>query len=176
MKLLKHPKTKIMHGILTFHSETGTEGGWYCFVDSAGMYPNTEFFTCTKCNLFWHKKDGDPNQLNHTELEDNNLEVNNNGPLCEWGSHDFKAKPELSWSYDHLHYLKNGDRLTVYNKEDKNIVLFSGKVQLESVEHFTYTIFGYWVNQKPAEAMGVREHSWALWFFQEYEAVLVRPE
>jgi hypothetical protein len=43
-------------GILTFHSETGTEGGAWAFQDEKFMnLPAANHFTCTRCHRVWDK-------------------------------------------------------------------------------------------------------------------------
>jgi hypothetical protein len=45
-------------GILTFHSETGTEGGYWAFQDAQfiGLGGHEEEFSCTRCGRIWDKK------------------------------------------------------------------------------------------------------------------------
>lgn len=48
--------TETMTGVLVFHSETGTEGGYYAFQDSKFMgLPAPNHWRCPRCSRVWDK-------------------------------------------------------------------------------------------------------------------------
>lgn len=108
-----------MKGVIFFHSETGTEGGYWAF-------QNEEFMSA----------DG------------------------------------KSWSYDGLHTLNTGDHLTIYDKEEKEIV-WQGKINLTQFTIFEEDAFGLWIHNTQ---IGVDKETWAKWFFDELPAVLERKK
>lgn len=77
------------------------------------------------------------------------------------------------WSRAGLHFLEDGDRLTVLDPET-NESLFSGEVKINRLHPYideTSTFMGFWANQ---ELEGVDRDTQAIWFLREYPAVLER--
>lgn len=75
-----------------------------------------------------------------------------------------------SWSYEGLHILRNGDHLTIYDKNDLSKVVWEGTVQLREYDLFTQGAFGYWIH---ADQKDIDRETWARWFFGEYPAKLI---
>lgn len=95
-----------MRGICHFHSETGTEGGYWAFQDERHIKP----------------PDAD--------------------------------HPHGQWSYEGLHVLKDGDHLTILDKENGNQVLWSGKIRLVNYPLFTQSAGGMWTHSDPEYVVG----------------------
>lgn len=76
----------------------------------------------------------------------------------------------VSWNYEGLHILKDGDQLTIYSKDDPNKIVWSGTIKLRQYPLFTEDAFGMWIH---ADQEGVDRKTWAKWFFEEYPAKLI---
>jgi hypothetical protein len=77
-----------------------------------------------------------------------------------------------AWSYDGLHVLKNGDKLTIFDKNDPNKVIWSGVVDLQLLGLFQETApDGQWIH---ADQNGVDRITWATWFLNQHPAHLER--
>lgn len=74
------------------------------------------------------------------------------------------------WSYEGLHYLGNGDHLTIYEKDGSGQIRWEGKIRLRQHPLFTETVFGMWIH---ADMKGWGREEWARLFFEEYPAELV---
>lgn len=81
------------------------------------------------------------------------------------------ANPETGepeqWSYEGMHKLKNGDRLTVYSNDGRRKVLWSGKLRMRDLR-----------NDRPRSERvdfpyGVDPAKWWLWFRDEHPASLI---
>ncbi|MEK6809705.1 MAG: hypothetical protein AABY40_03450 [Nanoarchaeota archaeon] len=107
---------EMLEGVLFFHSETGTEGGYWAFQDS-----------------------------------------------------QFISSDNASWSYEGLHILRNGDRLTIYHPENNNEV-WSGVIALKQYPLFTEDARGLWIH---ADQTGIDRETWAEYFFKSYRARLI---
>jgi hypothetical protein len=80
--------------------------------------------------------------------------------------------PHGIWSYEGLHYLHDGDHLTIRHPET-GLTVFDGPVRLVPQELFTHSVGGLWVHSVPE---GVDEEAWAAMFFQEWPATLVQED
>lgn len=110
----------MMKGVLYFHSETGTEGGYWAFQDERFIDPSSG-----------------------------------------------------QWSYDGLHILRNGDRLHINSKEDSQMYVWNGTIDL--IEHpvFTQEAHGLWIH---SDQRDVNRNQWARWFLDGLPAELeLRP-
>jgi hypothetical protein len=141
-----------MKGYLIFHSETGTEGGWYAIQD--------EEFTHTVDEPCWDDKDGKLSQWcparQHYEGYDT--------PMS--GKHS---------SYDGLHYIGEGDYLKVWN-EDRSCVVWEGVVEYDvDPPRFTKGVGPFWVN-KWIPGGEIENEVWANMFFEELPAEWRRRE
>jgi hypothetical protein len=129
-------------GVLVFHSETGTEGGYWAFMDEKFMNIPSEAMTCIDCGLYWtpgmSKKVRCPDDKFYRKVDE----------LCtQRGSHNFELTyPDGSWSYDGLHTLKSGDHITVYEKDDPTKVLWDGTIDLTEFTVFENSISGLWIH------------------------------
>ena len=108
-------QAKALRGVCFFFSETGTEGGYWAFQDSA-----------------------------------------------------YIKSPE-EWSYDGLHVLKNGDRLTIFSPDDSGRVVWSGVIALQLFPLFSESASGLWIH---ANQQGADRAKWAEYFFKQYPAEL----
>jgi hypothetical protein len=131
---------KQYQGVTFFHSETGTEGGHWAFQDAK--------FTHTPEDLV-------------------------NGK-CPWGGNYCPAKEDnrpnpQHWSYEGLHVLKTGDRLKIYDVDDKQTLLWEGEINLDKHPLFTEDASGMWIH---ADQVGMDRDEWAALFFKEHPAVL----
>ncbi|KKW22969.1 MAG: hypothetical protein UY70_C0008G0018 [Candidatus Kaiserbacteria bacterium GW2011_GWB1_52_6] len=148
-----------LRGVLTFHSETGTEGGFWAFQDERFITKNTTHFACTKCHHYWDKEK-DPEGPPAFDDSDSRY--------CAPLEHTFELISDENWSYDGLHILHNGDELTIFSKDDSSVV-WSGTIELTTFTSFTEHADGWWIH---SDQNGVPRHIWATWFFQEYPAFL----
>src|SRR3989344_1541964 len=105
----------MLRGVCFFHSETGTEGGYWAFQD---------------------------------------------------GEHIISPQ---KGSYEGLHILENGDRLTIFSPDNPTQVVWFGVISLRQYPPFTENVFGYWIH---ADQEGVDREVWATYFFKEYPAEL----
>ena len=80
-------------------------------------------------------------------------------PECPAGMHETEVGEV--WREDGRHFLKDGDRLSVYSKENPDKLLWSGVVKLDCAQF-------YHVN--------VDQELWATWFREECPATLIPAE
>lgn len=130
-----------LEGVLHFHSETGSEGGYWVFQDKRFIIPNTTRFSCVKCHKYWDKGKN-PGGV-HDCIP----------PQCLPDEHDFQPICKEDWSYEGLQVLEDGDSLTIYSKEDPTKVVWSGTVHLLNYPIFTLSIFGMWVHSEPTHIL-----------------------
>lgn len=79
--------------------------------------------------------------------------------------------PRESWSYEGLHILEDGDRLTIFDKQDPKKIVWEGVIQLRQHELFTEaTSNGMWIH---ADQEGVERAVWEKFFLEHYPAKLV---
>jgi len=150
------PASVTLGGRTSFHSETGTEGGYWAFQDGAWIKPNTTRFYCFKCNMYWDKSR-------------DNKEPTFSGNYCQPGEHDFQLISKEDWDYEGLHLLEDGDELSVF---DKGTTLWSGVIKLRQFPLFTENVFGFWIH---SEQIDVDREWWAELFMTPHEATL-RPK
>jgi hypothetical protein len=160
-----------LRGLCHFHSETGTEGGYWAFQDSQFITKNVPREYCKKCGKY----------LDPQEWE--NLKVTRVLPLtqevldgeepseCPEGQHEREIGD--SWSYEGLHVLENGDHLTIYSPEDSDEIVWQGTISLRQHPLFTENASGLWIH---ADQKGVDRETWATWFFKGYPAKLIPVE
>ena len=154
-------KNNSLEGKLFFHSETGTEGGYWAFQDSRFISQNTTRYSCRKCNLYWDKKE----DLLPPELKSKDILPN----CCSPDDHQFKPVCEENWSYEGLYILEDGDKLTIYHPYN-NKEVWSGIIALKQHPLFTEDASGLWIH---ADQIGMGRKTWAEYFFREYRAKLV---
>lgn len=144
----------VMTGRLIFHSETGTEGGFWAFQDQKFMTPNDTSFVCDKCHSYWDKK----------RHPDSPAHLYDERKKCE---HEWRVSPPEWWDYAGLHILETGDRLIVYNDDDSTY--WEGMVDLEEYPVFFKEWRGWWIH---STAKNVPLDMWAEMFFKQRRATL----
>lgn len=178
-------------GKLSFHSETGTEGGYYALQDSEHIaYITPEF------GVFAHRTVYDPEDMFRTGIvrgscRDDGSEFKSakRGDIAyldiDWDDQtNDVARPSDTvhiegWSYEGLVILKNDDRLTVFQRGIGGIALWEGVVHLEAQDPYasdSYAPFGMASHSRPKETDPETEDTWSSWFFQEHWAKLERSE
>lgn len=162
-------KPEGLEGLINFHSETGTEGGYWAFQDKRFITPNTRHFSCTKCGLYWDKN----RYARAAELEVHmwGKKWLGNSPLCQPGKHIWQLVSPENWSYDGLHILEDGDCLIIYDKENQNTIIWEGLIRLKQFEAFTESAYGLWIH---ADQEGIDREVWAKWFFDQHPACLIK--
>jgi len=160
-----------IRGVLHLWSETGTEGGHWALQDEHFITPNTTRFSCRKCGAYWDKADRPSGPVADEHVGDQWGTNSRGEPFCAPGTHDFELICPEDWSYEGLHVLKDGDRLTVYAKDDPSAVVWSGTIRLKQHRLFSKHANGMWIH---ADQKGVSRKQWAKWFFKGYPAEL-RP-
>lgn len=184
-------------GILTFWSETGTEGGAWAFQDRRFMNLSAPpHFRCTRCGRVWDKgaEPEPPHPLfmyydedsRGCRMSDNYLADGDVGPpgfdadfyqssndlsrqCLEEGHEGWESMyPNGISSYDGLHILKDGDHLTVW---DGDRAIFTGVVQLpprqDPYAPDAYVAGGGWTAHR-RPPVGTEES----WWFGELQATL----
>jgi len=82
-------------------------------------------------------------------------------PTADW--------PHERWSYDGLHYLRDGDHLKIFSPDGS--VYWEGEINLKPHPVFTEEAFGFWIH---ADQNGIDRKVWATPFFKEYRAELTK--
>jgi hypothetical protein len=72
------------------------------------------------------------------------------------------------WSYEGLHIIQSGDRLTVYG-DAQGEVLWHGTVTLHPYPPFTETAHGQWIH---ADIEGLKREDYARWFLDQRRGVV----
>lgn len=157
----------MLKGVCCFHSETGTEGGYWAFQDSRFITKNVPRPYCKKCGKY----------LGHQQYE--NLKaikvlpvtgeiLRGKEPLeCPEGQHEREVGD--SWSYEGLHILENGDQLTIFFPDNPTQVVWSGTISLRRHSLFTENAFGLWIH---ADQEGIEREVWTTYFLKEFPAEL----
>ncbi|HHE04567.1 MAG TPA: hypothetical protein ENL19_00730, partial [candidate division WOR-3 bacterium] len=153
-----------LEGILTFHSETGTEGGYWAFQDSRYINYNVPSKYCNKCGIDLDQPIT-PERLFEMEQAYDELGVKFNP--CEDGKHEPRILTE-SWDYKGLHVLKDKDYLTIYHPDTKEEV-WSGLINLKQYDVFKEDALGFWIH---ADQKGIERDEWAEYFFENFSAEL----
>lgn len=81
-----------------------------------------------------------------------------------------KNNPFLWWNYEGLYVLANGDRLTIYEKDNPNRIAWEGEIKLRNHPIFTESAGGMWIHSDQED---VDRTTWSRWFFEEYPAKLI---
>ena len=132
----------VLDGVLFFHSETGTEGGFWAFQDSRYIQNN-----------------GSSGNLGDLVEQKNSFEGE-------------QEEIEERWDYKGLHILQNGDYVTIYHPENKKEIwsgkIHLKEYELFT-EFVTDDGFDYWIH---ADQLGIDRSVWAEYFFKEFPAKL----
>lgn len=166
---------KVLEGVLSFHSETGTEGGYWAFQDSRFIQKNVPRGYCKNCGFYMKDQSNSSIRVTRITVLDEKVvqELLSTGkisekPLCD------KHEEEIGeyWDYEGLHILKDGDRLTIYNPDNK-IEIWAGIINLKQYDSFTEGASGMWIH---ADQIGVERNTWAEYFFRQLPAKLTREK
>lgn len=164
----------VLKGICHFFSETGTEGGDWAFQDERYIQKDVAHGWCKKCGKVLMPQSG-PLQLvrveqitEETVMRDGKIVER---PDCPDNAHEENIGE--SWSYEGLHCLENGDRLTIYSKDNPAEVVWAGVIKLKQYSLFTEHAFGFWIH---ADQKGMEREVWAKWFLEGNPAMLIIAE
>lgn len=147
---------EVLLGMCHFHTETGTEGGYWAFQDSQFIETGALLPRCKKCDAF----------LSAEIISD--LQNNRDSSGCiNQESHE-QAVGEV-WSYSGLHLLKDGDYLEIFSKTNPTEIIWSGDISLQWDPPFTQSVFGFWIH---ADQNGVEREQWGKWFMEQFPAKL----
>ncbi len=163
-------------GLCYFYSETGTEGGFWAFQDSAYIQHNVGYGYCKKCGKWLCKQEG-PIHIERVELIDAAYieELRRTGkvpkrPECPDGIHEEEVGD--SFSYEGLHVLENGDELAIFDKNKPMCVVWHGIIDQVLLPLFTQTTSdGLWIHY---DQRNVARRQWEIWFLDQYPAELVK--
>ena len=152
-------KNEPIKGELEFYSETGTEGGYWAFMDEKFMHIPSDSEKCAICNHYKQYVESYPEDYK--------------GP-CRPGEHQWElAYPNGVRSREGLHILKDGDELTIYNRENPEKQVWDGVISLQQYGLFTEHAHGWWIH---ADQIGIERETWARWFLREHPARLIPIE
>lgn len=146
-------------GVLSFHTETGTEGGYWAFQDKRYISLVRPDY-CNICGLYLGDDRDIINSANQKRLQ--------SGKVCSKEIHD--QLEEEQWSYDGLHILKNGDFLKIFLKDKSRHEIWAGDIHLQTYPPFQETVFALWIH---SDQIGVDRKIWGSWFFNKHPATLV---
>ncbi|MEX2145176.1 MAG: hypothetical protein WD712_02255 [Candidatus Spechtbacterales bacterium] len=174
--MLKKRHGNPLIGVLHFFSETGSEGGYWAFQDNQFITENTTIFCCSKCFAYWDKSaDSDsPLTVTHAYPLEIVIEMEEKGTTyedCPPDEHIWEPVSPDIWSYEGLHVLENDDTLIIYDKQNPDDIVWQGDISLREYDLFTEHAFGMWIH---ADQRGVDRETWAMWFFEEYPAKLMK--
>jgi hypothetical protein len=159
---------RVVRGVCCFHSEIGTEGGYWAFQDNQFISKNVPRPYCRKCGKYL-----DPQKyenLKVTKILPITQEVldGKEPPECSNGQHEREIGD--SWSREGLHILKDGDQLTIFSSNNPSQVVWSGIISLHQHPLFSEDASGLWIH---ADQEGIDRETWAMYFFKEYPAELI---
>lgn len=167
-----HPTT--LKGVCCFHSETGTEGGFWAFQDERFInFTNHHAFVCAKCHRYWDKSrnENEPVPISADDAEKNDELKKWREKQCAPGTHEWQlAFPNGQWSYEGMHILKDGDSLKIFSKTNPQEIAWQGIISLIHFRPFKEDAFGYWIH---ADQIGVERETWATYFLEEWPAELI---
>jgi hypothetical protein len=172
-----------LRGILFFYSETGTEGGYWTFQDERFIKPNTTRMGCVVCGAYWDTEKSEAPPADTLSAEEREKRSSSEARrsitaasgrtlvYCEPGAHAFEPISPETWSYEGMHELRDGDQLTIFDKNEPSTVIWSGTIALDRHKPFTKSIRNMWVH---SEQKGVDPETWWQWFNDHHPAELVR--
>jgi hypothetical protein len=163
-------------GRLDFHSETGTEGGYWAIQDErfiSQIAPDNGIYLGQRVALSrdpsrWgkltliadaagnHPQDSSPVKV-AVHYDDNTDEVTTSDQLLI-----------ERWGYEGLKLLQTGDYLTIFT--DDGQVAWSGYIRLRHYPLFTEAANGMWIH---ADQRGIERDVWAQFFFDGAQASLI---
>ena len=87
-------------------------------------------------------------------------------PICSNNEHEEYIGE--SWDYEGLHIIQNGDKLTIYNPDNKKKV-WSGVIKFKQDGVFKHI----YERQSYAYQKGIEKNVWANYFYKKYPAKLI---
>ena len=144
--------TSKMKGVLDFHTETGTEGGYWAFQDERFIKQNQPFGYCDKCGIYFKYAEDHPEDL--SEKQKSCIHEEYVGEM---------------WDYKGLHILRDGDHLKIFSKDKPEEIVWEGIIRLYVYPPFTQNVFGLWIH---SDQGGEYREKWAERFFENYPAEL----
>ncbi len=163
-------------GVCELFSETGTEGGYWAFQDSKFIKKvdrkSATQFSCAKCYCAYVKRNGLNIRISRIIPLDKALQPGFKTPKsCRGDQHDFQPISEEEWSYDGLHVLKDGDWLTIYDKEKPGQIVWEGVISLKPRKTIHEFVRGWRVHSIPLNA---DKEKWLTYFLKNYPAKLIQ--
>lgn len=173
-----HETSNTHKGFLMFFSETGTEGGFWAFQDEDERFRvRDDSEVCSHCGYL---RDYVENAHPEARLEEMQViplrdAIANKVPEpCLPSDHKWKPQfPNGRWDSKGFHVLKNGDELTIYDKEDLEKVVWEGVISLTPFTVGKEQAFGMWIHN---DQQGMDRETWAKWFMDMNPAKLVSKQ
>ena len=172
-------------GFCHFILESGHEGSPWAVQDALYIQKNVPFGYCEKCGIYIRQRDGTlktkaelAREARRTFWQRFWANFKTIGRLvwsggkaigdedaypydiCPMGEH--KEHIGDAYSYAGLHLLKEGDQLTIYAKENKDEIVWYGKIKLREQDPY----------KRPWQE-GVERDVWYKWFLGKYPATLI---
>jgi len=160
----------VLDGVCHFHSETGTEGGYWAFHDARYIKKNVGRGYCSKCGKWLRNQEGAIQIVRVKQIDEEFLRTGelDEQPDCPNDAHEEEIGD--LWDYEGLHILEDGDHLTIHPKDNTNEIVWSGIIKLRELPLFTEHAYGFWIH---ADQEGISRETWARWFLEEHPATLV---
>jgi hypothetical protein len=160
-------EAKPLKGVLFFLDEMGMDVGSWAFQDETFITPNTTYFSCTKCGLVWDKSKESEEAVLAKRAATGELSGRRR---CSPTKHTFALTMPFHWSWDGAHIIKDGDILTIFDKDDSTKKVWSGNIKLkqyESVKCPPNTLTPIISKQKD-----IKRARWISWFVNKHPAKL----
>ena len=158
----------MLKGVCCFHSETGTEGGYWAFQDNQFITENVLRPYCKKCGKYLGPQEHEKIKVTKVVPMTQEILDGEEPPDCPEGEHEQETGD--SWSYEGLHILENGDSLTIYSLKNPKKIVWKGIISLQQQPLFTENASGYWIH---ADQKNIEREKWATYFFERYSAELI---
>lgn len=102
----------MLKGVCHFHSETGTESGYWAFQDNKFITKNVVHSFCRKCGKYLGPQKYKNLKIERVLILTKEVLAGKEPPECPEGKHERYVGD--SWSEKGIHILRNGDRLTIF--------------------------------------------------------------
>lgn len=160
----------ILEGICHFHSEAGTEGGYWAFQETRYIRRNVGRGYCKKCGKWLKEQNGVIRIERVYPITEELMRKCQLPKLSDCPKNTHEEDVGDMWDYQGLHILEDGDHLTIYSKESPNEIVWVGIIRLRHYPIFTEHAFGFWIH---ADQEGVDRETWSTYFLQEYPGELI---